>query len=207
MACDAIKWIPKVKKVYNVDTWGVENLTFLRLNQIDDYNNTIGGVDIADQLRGTYRPDHWLRNRKWWWAIWNWSLGLQLVNAYKIYVNLNLDAGKKMKDLVSHHDFRKSIALTWINLLIDTNPSQEIVISRKSQRDQEDVSVSSSVTMSTIQSIMRPTRGIKFRTTAVNDASIASTSNLSRLRLDKTLDHMQDIRKECSLHRWVGFEL
>ena len=145
----------------------------------------MGDVDIADQLRGTYRPDHWLRNRKWWWAIWNWSLGLQLVNAYKIYVNLNLDAGKKMKDLVSHHDFRKSIALAWINPHIDTNPSQEIVISRKSQRDQEDVSVSSSVTMSSIQSIMRPTRGIKCRATAVNDALIASTSNLSRLRLDR----------------------
>ena len=115
-----------------------------------------------------------------------------------------------MKDLVSHHDFRKSIALAWINPHIDTNPSQEIVISRKSQRDQEDVSVSSSVTMSSIQSIMRPTRGIKCKATAVNDASIASTSNLSRLRLDKTLDHMQDIGKEnarCLLHRWVGFEL
>ena len=94
MACDKIKWIPKVKKVYNVDTGGVENLAFLQLNQIDDYNNTMGGMDIADQLRGTYRPDHWLRNRKWWWAIWNWSLGLQLVNVYKIYVNLNLNAGK-----------------------------------------------------------------------------------------------------------------
>ena len=58
MACDTIKWIPKVKKVYNVDTGCAEELTVLRLNRIDDYNNTMGGVDIVDQLRGTYRPDH-----------------------------------------------------------------------------------------------------------------------------------------------------
>lgn len=78
MACDTIKWIPKIKKVYNIDTGGTDDLTFLRLNRIDDYNNTMGGVDIADQLRGTYRPDYWSRNRKWWWAIWNWCLLLQL---------------------------------------------------------------------------------------------------------------------------------
>ena len=64
------------------------------MNQSYLNNNTMGGVDIADQLRGTYRPDHWLRNRKWWWAMWYWSLGVHLVNAYIMYVNLNVLAGK-----------------------------------------------------------------------------------------------------------------
>ena len=55
--------------MYNVDSGDDENMKFLRLNQVDDYNNLMGGVDIADQLRGVYRPDHWLRNRKWRWSI------------------------------------------------------------------------------------------------------------------------------------------
>ena len=100
MVCDTIKWVEKKKKVYNVDTGEIEDLDFLRLNQIDDYNNSMGGVDIADQLRGTYCPNHWLRNRKWWWAIWNWGLGVQLVNAYKLYVNVQMQDRKK-KSLVT----------------------------------------------------------------------------------------------------------
>ena len=37
--------------VYNVDTGNVEDLKFLRLNQIDKYNNGMGDVDVADQLK------------------------------------------------------------------------------------------------------------------------------------------------------------
>ena len=64
LGCNLIKWVIKSNKVYNVYSGEVEHMYLLRLNQIDDYNNTMGGVDIADQFRGTYRPDHWLRNRK-----------------------------------------------------------------------------------------------------------------------------------------------
>ena len=58
MVFNSIKWVIKSNKVYNVDSVEVEQMDFLRLNQIDDYKNTTRGVDIADQLRGTYRPDH-----------------------------------------------------------------------------------------------------------------------------------------------------
>ena len=43
--------------MYNVDTGLVEKLKFLRLNEIDDYNNQMGDVDQADHLRGSYRLD------------------------------------------------------------------------------------------------------------------------------------------------------
>ena len=55
--------------MYNVDTGKVEGLKFLRLNQIDNYNNGMGDVDVANQLRGLYRLDRWLRNRKFWWSM------------------------------------------------------------------------------------------------------------------------------------------
>jgi hypothetical protein len=42
-------------------------------------------TDIADQLHGSYRPDRWMRQRKWWWAFFIWSIGVAGVNVYKIY--------------------------------------------------------------------------------------------------------------------------
>ena len=36
-------------------------------------------TDIADELRGSCRPD------RWWWAFFIWSIGVAGVNAYKIY--------------------------------------------------------------------------------------------------------------------------
>ena len=69
MISNSIKWVVKEKKVFNVDTNQVEKLEFLRLNQINDYNNGMGDVDLADQLRGVYRIDRFVRNRKWWWSM------------------------------------------------------------------------------------------------------------------------------------------
>ena len=38
----------------------MEILKFLQLNINDDYNNDMGGFDIADQLRNYYRFDDWM---------------------------------------------------------------------------------------------------------------------------------------------------
>ena len=40
----------KEKKIFNVDSNQVESICFLSLNQINEYNNEMGDVDIADQL-------------------------------------------------------------------------------------------------------------------------------------------------------------
>ena len=42
-------------------------------------------TDIADQLRGSYRPDRWMRQQKWWWDFFIWGVGVAAVNAFKMY--------------------------------------------------------------------------------------------------------------------------
>ena len=57
----------------------------------------MGGVDLADQLRGTYRIDKGLQNIKWWWSILFWSIGVMITNAYVIYLHVNLENRMKKK--------------------------------------------------------------------------------------------------------------
>jgi len=47
--------------------------------------------------------------------MWFLSLGVMIVNSYVIYHTFSLANGINKKDVTSHHDFRKSIALHWIN--------------------------------------------------------------------------------------------
>ena len=95
MMSKEIKWVEKERITYNVDTGRNEVMKFLRLDHIDNYNNTMGHVDVSDQLRNTYHFDHWLRKQKWWWSILFWGIGVILTNAYVIYVFVNVRAGKQ----------------------------------------------------------------------------------------------------------------
>ena len=78
---------------YEVDTGKVEDLKILRLNQIYKYNNGMGDVDVDDQLRGVYRLECWVRNRKWWWSMLFWSMGVLLTNSYKLYLQMCKEEG------------------------------------------------------------------------------------------------------------------
>ena len=65
MTCEEIKWITKVRSIYDKVKNKMVKVPFLCLNINDDYNFGMGGVDIADQLRGYYRFDKWARKSKW----------------------------------------------------------------------------------------------------------------------------------------------
>jgi len=115
MITSELKWIVKEKIVYNVDSGKSEILSFLRMNNIHTYNSTMGNVDIADQLRGSYRLDYWARNRKWWWSLVFWMLGVFLTNAYVVYGRICDEHGVPKQHRLTHLEFRKEIALAWIN--------------------------------------------------------------------------------------------
>jgi hypothetical protein len=115
MICDSIKWVEKTRKVWNNNTRKMEEIKYLRVNINDDYNNKMNAVDIADQLRNHYRPDHWMRQRKWWWSIFLWGLGVLLTNSYLVYCRVMDKSGVKKSQRLTHYEFLHSVAVAWID--------------------------------------------------------------------------------------------
>jgi hypothetical protein len=68
---------------------------------IDDYNHFMGGVDIADQLRGYYNTQ--LSVRRTWMPLFFWLLDTAIVNSYLIL--------KKSGENIEHKEFR--LQLVW----------------------------------------------------------------------------------------------
>jgi hypothetical protein len=56
-AADCIEWIVKTRQVWDTAAQQRAIMKYLRLNVIEDYNHHMNSTDIADQLRGSYRPD------------------------------------------------------------------------------------------------------------------------------------------------------
>jgi len=71
----------------------------------------MGGVDLADQLWGTYRVDKGVCNKKWWWSILLRSIGVMITNAYVIYLKVNLDDRIKKKNYYRTMISEKSLYL------------------------------------------------------------------------------------------------
>jgi len=105
-------------------------MRYLQLNIIDDYNNNMNSVDIANQLWGHHSWDHWMRHKKWWWAIFIWGIGVAQMNAYKIYVTMwEEETNKERMDLPvkwMHGEFIKQLVVydmmfPWQTKLHDKN--------------------------------------------------------------------------------------
>jgi len=61
---ESMYWVLKKRKVWSAVHREIREIGFLRLNFIDNYNNNMNSTDFADQLRGSYRPDRWMRQQK-----------------------------------------------------------------------------------------------------------------------------------------------
>ena len=229
-ACTEVKWIKKSRKVYSTKDQKYKTIIFHRLNVIDFYNYNMGNVDIADQLRNTYRYDtQWHRNRKWWWAIWWWGFQTMLTNSYILYVEYH-----KMHDstnYVSHYDYIKMIALAWIDTEYGYQkelkkkrslpPIAEGIIINNGQRrarregrsspmsEVSEITQNSRrvarVTHNTASSISSTTR--KRANTSVTDKSVHPTEGILMCRLTTNCQHIpatsRSNRPRCQLHRWA----
>ena len=73
---------------------------------VDDYNQYMGGVDIADQLRSNY-PCH-QRSRRNWLPLWFWALDTAITNTYLL--NRSLCPNRE------HKAFRRELAESLVQL-------------------------------------------------------------------------------------------
>ena len=81
--CETLEWVRKHHDVYTQKD-GNHIVHHLRLNEIDDYNFLMMSVDIMDKGRVAYKPDRFLRQRKYWHALF-WFLFFQTItNAHAV---------------------------------------------------------------------------------------------------------------------------
>ena len=134
-----------------------------------------------------------------------WSVGVLLTNAYKVYLRVTEDEGvtKKSEGLMSHYEFRKSIALYWINpelmeekVNVTLNACSEVASALQSP------STASSLTSTSVESFA--TTPSTFHLT---DLSLKDSSRL-QCRLDRTMARIPMIaaskKVKCAMHRWLG---
>jgi len=104
---------PAVRQVFGTD---VRKLLTIPL-MINDFNNHMGGVDIADQLRSYYFTQ--LSGRRSWMPLFHWLLDTALINSYILYRMSNpsaahkqfrLDVSKALRRTLDHiypHPYQK----------------------------------------------------------------------------------------------------
>jgi hypothetical protein len=136
MVAESVEWNVKKRKVFHREMNAMKEMGYLWLNVIDDYNLNMNAVDVADQLCGIYRPDHWMRHKKWWWSIFMWGLGVAQVNAYKIYQYMWDEEKVKGKgDLPEKWSHDKFIKQLVYDLIF---PEQTVVHREALLREEED---------------------------------------------------------------------
>ena len=230
-ACFEIKWIRKGKKIWSKALNKYVNGYFHRLNVIDFYNNNMGNVDLADQLRNYYRYDtQWHRNRKWWWSVFWWAFQLLMTNAYIAYSKYH--KVHLSTNVVSHYDFIKQIALAWMDPR-KYGPNAEVVEEElNGKRKKEVITVDDSDDdnatncgwrmvskrrirlktgeddMTVCTEVTESSAGSSSRNARVNDQSLDPGVGALKCRLDSFSnhfpEHFDDKRAgKCQLHRWA----
>ena len=193
--CEKLQWIKMTRKVWHRGQNKKVDLDYFRLNIIDEYNNNMNNVDVADQLRVVYRFDRWMRKRKWWWSIFFWSFELLLTNAYVLYKKYHtMHKSKPM----SHFEFQRAIAMAWIS------PTEYWPPSGPKSKEAQVPSTMSQSSWST-RSQAQPKVLFK-RGTAFTDKTLHPTGALS-CRLHGNFHHwpIENTKKyaHCQLHYWA----
>ncbi len=212
MACKDVKWIVKERSVWDPQLKNTVKIKFLRLNINDEYNNEMNDVDISDQLRTVYRFDRWIRITKWWWAFFYWGLGTLMVNAYVSYRTFLTDEGVPKSQLLSHYDFRRAIALAWLdpeNFWPGFHKFCESEYGTKRRRTE--TRVTSEEASATTRSTTKKKRETPPYCARVNDKALCPMNGALKDRLQviaghwpRPVEHAKAPR--CQVHRWAGVE-
>jgi hypothetical protein len=204
--CTKVEWITKTRKTWDHESGGYRIGQFLRLCINDSYNRKMGDVDIADQLRGNYRPDaKWMRKMKWWHAMYNWGRGTDIINAYCAYKRFMEDNGKTP---LTHYNFRKAAILAKINPGEYGTPKQQQSVAFQ-RGDHRGMPRGGGSKRSVANSVDTANDFIHGR--YMTSASLASTGSIfNEMRLNPTLCHLPVPVEErchsskcCTLCRWA----
>ena len=205
-ACEKVEWLEKTRRIWRKDVQQLVETKFHRLNIIDDYNHNMNNVDVADQLRGAYRFDKFVRFTKWWWSMYFWCFEMLLTNSYILYKKYMLVHDIKP---VSHYDFQVSVAKAWIrqDVYWPKNPNKRV--SRQAEPRKLNISGATSVSSCTRASSMSSTNQDSTsgtRATGFTDKTLHPICGALRARLVGTDHwpapcHKKDAR--CQLHFWA----
>ena len=75
----------------------------------------MGGVDLLDNAVSCYAIR--TRNRKWYWALYNWFLMVSCVQAWRLYRRVGSVLGMKEKEKIPYIDFLRGA----IEMMVDVN--------------------------------------------------------------------------------------
>ena len=156
----------------------------------------MGNVDQADQLRLQYCIHYWLRNQKWWFAIFLWILECSHTHSYVLYRKFHDLHGRKLPK--TNYEFIESIVLAWLK------PSQ-YWSKRKTIRSGFESATDESTVAASI--ICRRVSSTLKRSATINNNALNPYTGQLCCRLDRGLNHLPvQIKKaeaNCQLHNWA----
>jgi hypothetical protein len=170
----------------------------------------MNNVDIADQLHGTYRLDHWMRKCKWWWSIWMWGLQVLLVNAYILYRSAHLLIWKtNKKKILSQYQFREDVVKAWMDGENIENKSRwkRKLTEHQVSSSSSEADVSRGRTRSITSSMQSQESSVIQRARKFTDVTLDATSGELKIQLDNDFHYPvppgSNKYPPCSLCRWV----
>jgi hypothetical protein len=128
-----------------------------------------------------------------------WAFGTLLTNAYVVYIKVNIAEGVDRKQLLSHYNFRKEVALNWLDSSYEARTHQ--------------IKDAPSKKTTGLMSLFSSPSSVSTITTSSSRAAFCTDSSLSQngllqCRLDTTLSHLpsrkRGNRPQCALHSWTG---
>ena len=105
-----------------------------------------------------------------------------ITNAYVIYLHVNLENRIIKKDVLSHNDFRKAVALSWINQIEQDEELPAPVSTRKRK-------VFSGSSLSSISGCSNTYGVAKKRVSLISDVSLGPRGTMS-IRMETQYDHL-----------------